>query len=373
MMSLNNSCSKVKQRYILMSYPGDVNRVLFNLNARDNCTEPFILLREECRKLGYLIDTVGNQALQDYAWLVFWNASSITYWTGIKGFLRRLRFGFPVRARNWLNEARHAGMTNQLALFLWEPPSRCPENWKTDVYSQFSTIFSWNDNLVDGIHIHKFCLPIPEYVPQVERVNFSRKKLLVNISTNKFSTHPHELYSARRDAIRYFEKTMPNDFDLYGVGWDGSGVNLRSKWRLSKSNRASTPYTSYRGTVRHKWEVFPRYKFALCYENVRNQPGLITEKIFDCMRADCVPIYWGAPNVTEYVDPAAFIDRRDFKSNEELAEYISGISENQYEQFSDAIATYLASERFKAFLSPAFVQTVIRVLGLNNLCAAEKQ
>ena len=348
-----------------MIYPGDFN-MFFDPNARDKCTEPFILLREECRKLGYLVEAADRQALQDCAWLLFWDARSVTYGTGIKGFLRRLRFVLRGRARNWLGEARRLGMANQSALFLWEPPSVCPENWEISIYSQFSTVFSWNDDLVDGIHIHKFCLPIPACVPPVERVNFSNKKLLVNISMNKFSTYPHELYSARRDAIRYFEKARLNDFDLYGVGWDVLGVDFGSKWRLPNSNRTFTPYTSYRGTVKHKWEVFPGYKFALCYENVSDQPGWITEKIFDCMRADCVPIYWGAPNVTEYVDPAAFIDRRKFKSNQELEDYIAGINESQYEQFREAIATYLASERFKTFLSPAFVQRVIQMLGLNN-------
>lgn len=347
MMFSNNKRSAVKHKYILINYPGDVNRALFDAYARDNCTEPFILLREECRKLGYSLEAANRQALQECGWLLFWDAPSVTYWTGTKGFLRRLRFGFPARARDWLGEARRGGMANRLALFLWEPPSVSREKWEPSLYGQFNVVFSWNDDLVDGIHIHKFCPPIPVHVPLVEKASFSNKKLLVNISMNKFSTYPNELYSGRRDAIRYFEKARPNDFDLYGVGWDNPGLNVRSKWPLPNFNRAFAPYTSYRGMVKHKWEVFPRFKFALCYENVSDQPGWITEKIFDCMRADSVPIYWGAPNVSEYVDPEAFIDRRKFKSNQELEDYITGINENQYERYREAIATYLASERFE--------------------------
>ena len=365
MMPKSNNHSKVKQRHILMIYPGDAN-ILFDANARDNCVEPFILLREECGKLGYLVEAADRQALQDCAWLLFLDARSVTYGTGIKGFLRRLRFVPRGRTRNWLGEAQRAEMTNQLALFLFEPPSVYPENREISIYSQFPTVFSWNDDLVDGIHIHKFYLPIPVRVPRVEKVNFSNKKLLVNITSNKFSRYPGELYSARRDAILYFEKATPNDFDLYGAGWDAHGVNVRSKWRFPNPNRTSTPYSSYRGNPKHKGDILPRYRFAICYENASDQPGLITEKIFDCMRADCVPIYWGAPNVTEYVDPAAFVDRRNFKSNQELKDYITGINEKQYEQFREAIATYLASERFSLFLAPAFVQKVTQVLGLNH-------
>ena len=349
-----------------MIYPGDFN-MFFDPNARDKCTEPFILLREECRKLGYLVEAAGRQVLQDCAWLLFWDARSVTYGTGIKGILRRLWFVLRGRARNWLGEAQRAEMTNQLALFLWEPPSVCPENREISIYSQFSTVFSWNDDLVDGIHIHKFCLPIPVRVPPVEKVNFPSKKLLVNISMNKFSTYPHELYSARRDAIRYFEKARPDDFDLYGFGWDGPVIKMGKRSIFSSSNYNTKPYPSYRGTVKNKWDILPKYKFSLCYENNSNQLGWITEKIFDCLRADCVPIYWGAPNITDYVDSDVFINRLNFNSNKELEKYICGISENEYQHYREATSKYLASERFKKFLSPSFTERIIQILNLSNI------
>ena len=48
--------------------------------------------------------------------------------------------------------------------------------------------------------------------------------------------------------------------------------------------------------------------FAICYENARDIPGYITEKIFDCFFAGCVPIYWGgAPNVTDHIPANTFI------------------------------------------------------------------
>ena len=355
----------MKKQYILWNYFGNYDKDFLDPSARDNCTEPYILLRDECQRYGYLVDVVGHQPLSDAAWLLFWDASSVTRWKGLKGFIRRVRYGFPAKSQDWLGEARKSGKTNRLALFLYEPPSVCPENWVSTFHEQFPIVFSTNDDLVDGIRVHKYHFPIPVRVPTVESVNFSDKKMLVNISMNKFSTYSHELYSARREAIRYFEDAMPNDFDLYGVGWGGPGVGTRSNWALLGANRKSALYKSYRGTVKHKWDVLAKYRFALCYENISDQPGWITEKIFDCMRADCVPIYWGAPNITDYVDPAAFIDRRKFKSNQELKDYISGISELQYEQFREAIAIYLESDRFKAFLSPAFSKTVLKVLGID--------
>ena len=83
----------------------------------------------------------------------------------------------------------------------------------------------------------------------------------------------------------------------------------------------SKKYTSYRGVLREpKPTIYPKYRFAVCYENV-SVPGNIDEKIFECMRSDCVPIFIGAPNVSDYVDKEAYIDRRDFSTKEELLHF----------------------------------------------------
>jgi hypothetical protein len=123
-------------------------------------------------------------------------------------------------------------------------------------------------------------------------------------------------------------------------------------------------YPSYRGTVENKWEVFPKYRFSLCYENIRDEPGWITEKIFDSIRAGCVPIYWGAPNITDYVDREAFIDRRYFVDDAALADYLINMSEQEYNKYQEAINDYLNSERFARFLPPSYADTIISTLDL---------
>lgn len=82
------------------------------------------------------------------------------------------------------------------------------------------------------------------------------------------------------------------------------------------------------------------------------------------MRAGCVPIYWGASNIQEYVDPANFIDRTQFKSDADLAQFLMEMSEHEWQRYREAARDYLASERFAAFLPPAFANNFIRVLNL---------
>ena len=249
-------------------------------------------------------------------------------------------------------------MGNRIALFLWEAPAVSPENMDPKLHKLFPIIFTSHDELVDGNKFFKVCVPQMRQFPKFPEIHFDQRKLLVNISMNKFSNHPHELYSARRSAIKYFEHLHPDNFDLFGLKWN----QLTLKERFFPWIRR--PFNSYRGAVKNKWEVMPNYRFSLCYENVRDVPGYVTEKIFDSMRCGCVPIYWGANNIVDYVDAEAFIDRRRFKSDVELDEYISNMTEYEYSKYQNAIQKYLSGPKFAKFLPPAFAETIISTLKL---------
>jgi hypothetical protein len=47
-----------------------------------------------------------------------------------------------------------------------------------------------------------------------------------------------------------------------------------------------------------KIEYLKQFKFNLCPENSDNN-GYVTEKIFDAIKAGCIPIYWGSENKPE--------------------------------------------------------------------------
>jgi hypothetical protein len=340
--------------------PGSNNR-MFDPDERDGYNDPAIYLRERLLQCGYCLKTADNNPLDDCEWVLFYDAISVRTYSGWHGLARKIKAmlkGKP-SVRDLYNECIHAGLGKRVALFLWEAPAVGPKNWDPELHKLFPIIFTWHDAFIDGRRFFKIYWPQTRQYPEVPRIPFIQKKLLVNISMNKFSSHPRELYSARRAAIRYFEQNQPENFDLYGTGWNRP-VNIFEK--IVPITRQI--YPSYRGTVKNKWDVLPQYRFSLCYENIHDEPGWVTEKIFDSMRADCVPIYWGAPNITDYVDADAFIDRRRFKSDAELEDYIIRISKKEYERFQEAIAEYLASNRFALFSPQVFADTIIKALNL---------
>jgi alpha(1,3/1,4) fucosyltransferase len=323
-------------RDILIHMPDFSEGRLF-VAARDNCHEPFVRLRERFRELGYELKTSDDLPVTSAHKILFFDLP-----TPAPIWKRR-------KERDLLKECLDHELNDRLALLLIEPPVVHPRNWQTERHEPFSVIFTWNDELVDGERYLKLHEPVPSEIPQPPDVTFGEKRLLVAISGNKRSRNPGELYSARRAAIRYFSRVIPEDFHLYGFGWRW--------WERPES---------YRGSVANKWEILPHYRFGLCYENVR-MDGCVSERIFDCMRSGCIPVYWGAPNIRKYVNSECFVDRDDFASDEELLRYLRGMTEDQFERRLDAIRTFLRSDQFARFLPDAYADTLIAGLHLDRV------
>ncbi|GKV09073.1 hypothetical protein SLEP1_g20621 [Rubroshorea leprosula] len=67
------------------------------------------------------------------------------------------------------------------------------------------------------------------------------------------------------------------------------------------------------------------YKFVLAIENTVTE-SYVTEKLFYALDSGAVPIYFGAPNVMDFVPPHSIIDGTKFRSMEELASYVKALA-----------------------------------------------
>lgn len=54
-------------------------------------------------------------------------------------------------------------------------------------------------------------------------------------------------------------------------------------------------------------QVYNQYKFVFCFEN-SYQPGYVTEKIFNGLLSNSIPIYCGAADVKDFLDVSGFIN-----------------------------------------------------------------
>lgn len=58
--------------------------------------------------------------------------------------------------------------------------------------------------------------------------------------------------------------------------------------------------------VDDKWQALAPYKYSIAIEN-SSLPGYFTEKITECYLAHAMPIYYGAPDISNYFDPSSFL------------------------------------------------------------------
>lgn len=227
-------------------------------------------------------------------------------------------------------------------LIMCEPPTVLQYNWDRSLHTRFDRIFTYDDSLVDGGRYIKWLPPNPFPETALQFRTEEKTKFCVMIVGAKSSSYPGELYSERLRVIRWFEKHQPQRFDLYGHRWP------------------KEHFPSYRGSPTHKREVMGDYRFSICYENMAGLPGYVTEKIFDSFFNGVVPVYWGAPNIEEYVPESCFIDRRRFRSNDELYEYLAAMSDDIHQSYLDNIARFIERERNGRFGISAFVRSVLR-------------
>ncbi|WP_395742598.1 glycosyltransferase family 10 domain-containing protein [Prosthecobacter sp.] len=253
-------------------------------------------------------------------------------------------------------------------LMLFETPAICPSNrLDSSMRARYRKIFAWNDALVDGEKVIKYNLPCFQVsVPEVTGFT-GRPRLCCLISGNKMSrlTDPGELYSERLRTIRWFEKHAPGDFDLYGTNWDSPprrrgllGKLEKNLWRHVLKPLGVKPFPSYRGRLEHKHATLQETRFSICYENMQGLPGYFTEKIFDSFTAGCVPVYWGASNVTESIPAGCFLDRRQFKDTGEVYQRMKTMSEDEFVTCQQNICHFLRGSVAESFGFDAFARKV---------------
>ena len=230
----------------------------------------------------------------------------------------------------------------------------------------FKRVFSWNDAALELPGAVKILIPNPISSPNT-RPYSERQIFACLISSNKVApwVGTNDLYAERINVIRWYERNAPSLFHLYGRGWNKPSPAFTRKDRfLRRIGRLKTqlfghkPFPSWRGEVEFKRDILSNTKFSYCYENVKDLPNYITEKIFDSFFSGCVPVYYGANNVHEYIPSDCFIDRRHFADTADVHRYLMSVTRDQHAQFQQNISAFLKSERAYVFSIERFVSTI---------------
>lgn len=247
----------------------------------------------------------------------------------------------------------------------------------------FKRIFSWSDSASlerftgDPLKCESF--KWPQSYEQVHETLWNNKdrKFMIMINSNKLPRiYWQELYTERMRAVEYFSRT--DDIDLYGHEWDLPSYKLGVSWipytlrlahrkvvhqwhRFYPNPLLVAARSVYKGSVESKSETLSQYTFALCYENMILK-GWITEKIFDCFFSGTIPVYLGAPDITDYVPENCFIDKRHFGSYEELKTRMKSLTDDEIGAYRENAKNFITSEKFSSFRKKTFVDIFRRII-----------
>jgi hypothetical protein len=247
----------------------------------------------------------------------------------------------------------------------------------------FRGIWSWSDR--DSLRqftnapvaVRHFCWP-QSFDAVHDRIWAQReRKFLVMMNANKLPRlYVDELYTARLRAVEFFHRH--GEVDRYGRNWDRMPTRVGKTATPATLRRVGEGLTAlrqrvwpdplyvaaqgaWRGAAKSKSETISRYRFALCFENSVLR-GWMTEKLFDCFFAGTVPVYWGSPDVTDWVPPECFIDMRRFEGFDDLRRYLHALTPVQEDGYREAARAYLASPRFDPFRRATFAELIAGVV-----------
>ncbi len=235
-------------------------------------------------------------------------------------------------------------------LFHFEPPNVMPEiccgiRGLTKIYDK--VFFTWKiDN--SKIHYFYFSEPHNEIFPDYWKKTNRGFLAIINSNRKTFFRHK-ELLTERVRAIIFFSRTK--EIDLYGFDWNKPP--LFPYWF-----QKNTIKKVYKGPVKDKYKKLSEYNFALAYESCSLE-GYITDKIFDCFLVGTIPIYYGAPDIENYIPKKCFVDRRDFKNYEELRKFLKSLTESEIKTYKENGRRFLESEQYKPFTKEHFAKIFV--------------
>ncbi|HAB99789.1 MAG TPA: hypothetical protein DCE71_08215 [Parachlamydiales bacterium] len=311
-----------KTVYVLLEDCGNHDIFFDRSSRKDDYAVPYVYLREAIENLGYnfvpTFDYKGLGSYDDVAYII-----SITLLN--QDILDSL--------------SKHP--KEKCFLFVNEPYTTYGLFYDKRLRHYFGKIFVMFEEFVDNqsyfSYLHAQCNEkFAENVPE-----FEDKKFCVMVQSNHFCPHPKSMYEERRKAARFFSSV--GDFDLYGARWND--------------------FSCWKGAFKTgKLDVIKNYKFCLSYENIHDQCGYITERIFDAFYASCIPIYLGPKNIYDYIPKNCFINLTEFSSYNDLYQFMNSIDKETYHSYLSAAKEFIASPEASVFSSRHLAKTVLQHL-----------
>lgn len=149
------------------------------------------------------------------------------------------------------------------------------------IFCQSKEMFRPNKNLIES-HLFMFYSNHINYQYKNFNNNFIKnKKLCIFISGISHPNNPNWNNSNYSKRLKLLDNIIKSDLD---IDIYGRGLNISDK--------------RYKGSPDNKHEILKNYEYSIAIEN-SCEKNYVSEKFFDCILNNTVPLYYGCPNVDE--------------------------------------------------------------------------
>lgn len=113
--------------------------------------------------------------------------------------------------------------------------------------------------------------------------------------------------------------------------------------------------------VGNKLEFITDYKFTIAFEN-SSYPGYTTEKIFEPMLVNSLPIYWGNPYISRDFNTKSFLNYFDFPDEKKLIDKIVELDENDSLYAEYMSQPYFIDNKLNEFIDPKNILNQLKMI-----------
>jgi hypothetical protein len=160
---------------------------------------------------------------------------------------------------------------------------------------------------------------------------------------------PGELIRFRAQVAKACAMYEQKGFDIFGEGWD-----LLPETRnicLGVPRESTLTYVG-------------RYRYYFAFENHTGHDSLISERVWDALWGDAVPVYRGHTGIDQFIPRDCYIDARDFRNAKEMLDWLYRTPRGRWEKYRCAGREFIGSRSVEKFLPEVFAKRFLRQIAV---------
>lgn len=156
---------------------------------------------------------------------------------------------------------------------------------------------------------------------------------------------PGQLITYRSEVGRLCAQYPAGTFDIFGEGWD-----LQAETRQACLGIPKVSTIEYCGN----------YRYYFAFENHSSEHSVVSERIWDALWGDAVPVYYGNKNLRRFIPAECFIDASEFRSPKEMLEYLAKAPESEWRPYREAGRAFVRGSQVEKHLPDAFADEILQ-------------